>query len=104
MRLLLDQDVYAITAKFLAELGHEVTTAAQLGLGAPFSEAALNFLRGKQRFQFFVPGGAVGAGEHFVSFFVVFDFVFGIAPIEFAAGAQGEVGEVAGCRNVMAGG
>lgn len=31
MRLLLDQDVYAITARFLAGLGHDVVTAADLG-------------------------------------------------------------------------
>jgi predicted nuclease of predicted toxin-antitoxin system len=31
MRLLLDQDVYAVTARFLVELGHDVVTAADLG-------------------------------------------------------------------------
>jgi predicted nuclease of predicted toxin-antitoxin system len=32
MNLLTDQDVYAKTVLFLRELGHEVTTAAELGL------------------------------------------------------------------------
>ena len=32
MRFLLDQDVYAATARFLQLLGHDVTTVAQLGL------------------------------------------------------------------------
>jgi predicted nuclease of predicted toxin-antitoxin system len=32
VRFLLDQDVYALTARFLRELGHDVVTAAELGL------------------------------------------------------------------------
>jgi predicted nuclease of predicted toxin-antitoxin system len=32
MRFLLDQDVYAATARFLSGLGHEVILAAQIGL------------------------------------------------------------------------
>ena len=32
MRFLLDQDVYALTARFLRELGHDIVTAAELGL------------------------------------------------------------------------
>ena len=32
MKFLLDQDVYALTARFLIEQGHDVVTAAQLGL------------------------------------------------------------------------
>jgi hypothetical protein len=32
MRLLADQDVYAVTIRFLAGLGHEVIPVAQLGL------------------------------------------------------------------------
>jgi predicted nuclease of predicted toxin-antitoxin system len=31
MRLLLDQDVYAVTARFLTELGYDVVTAADIG-------------------------------------------------------------------------
>ena len=41
MRLLLDQDVYAITERFLADLGHEVTTASQLGLSRAEDTALL---------------------------------------------------------------
>lgn len=40
MRLLLDQDVYALTAHFLAELGHDVLTAAEIG-GARFADREL---------------------------------------------------------------
>lgn len=32
MRFLLDHDVYAATARFLSDLGHEVATVARLGL------------------------------------------------------------------------
>ena len=32
MKFLLDQDVYALTVRFLRDLGHEVVTAAELGL------------------------------------------------------------------------
>lgn len=31
MRLLLDQDVYAVTARLLADLGHDVVSAAAIG-------------------------------------------------------------------------
>jgi predicted nuclease of predicted toxin-antitoxin system len=31
MRFLLDQDVYALTARFLSVLGHDVVTAAEIG-------------------------------------------------------------------------
>ncbi len=31
MRLLLDQDVYAITARFLRGLDHDIVTAADIG-------------------------------------------------------------------------
>ncbi|MCX6995572.1 MAG: DUF5615 family PIN-like protein [Kiritimatiellaeota bacterium] len=34
MKFLLDQDVYAITERFLARLGHDVVTALSLGLSA----------------------------------------------------------------------
>lgn len=32
MRFLLDQDVYEVTRRFLCQLGHEATRAADLGL------------------------------------------------------------------------
>jgi len=31
MKFLLDQDVYAATARFIGELGHDVVTAAKIG-------------------------------------------------------------------------
>ena len=32
MKFLLDQDIYALSVRFLRDLGHEVVTAAELGL------------------------------------------------------------------------
>ena len=32
MKLLLDQDVYAVTARFLNDLGHDVVPVARIGL------------------------------------------------------------------------
>lgn len=32
MKFLLDQDVYAVTTRFLREIGHDVITASELGL------------------------------------------------------------------------
>ena len=32
MKLLLDQDVYAVTARFLNELGHDVVPVTRIGL------------------------------------------------------------------------
>ncbi len=40
MRLLLDQDVYALTAHFLVALGHDVLTAEEIG-GARFADREL---------------------------------------------------------------
>jgi len=34
MKFLLDQDVYAVTVRYLASLGHDAATAAQAGLSA----------------------------------------------------------------------
>jgi len=41
MRLLLDQDVYASTASFLAGLGHDVVRVAQIGLSEASDEELL---------------------------------------------------------------
>ena len=41
MRFLLDQDVYALTARFLRELGHDIVTAAELGLSRAADTALL---------------------------------------------------------------
>ncbi len=41
MKLLLDQDVYAATARYLVALGHEVVSAADLGLSRASDEELL---------------------------------------------------------------
>jgi predicted nuclease of predicted toxin-antitoxin system len=41
MRFPLDQDVYAVTARFLGSLGHDVVRAAQLGLSQAGDEELL---------------------------------------------------------------
>jgi predicted nuclease of predicted toxin-antitoxin system len=41
MRFLLDQDVYAATAQFLATLGHDVVRVAQVGLSQAADEDLL---------------------------------------------------------------
>ena len=41
MKLLLDQDVYAVTARYLGELGHDVVLAAQLGFSRAKDEVLL---------------------------------------------------------------
>ncbi len=41
MRFLLDQDVYAATARFLERLGHDVVRAAQIGLSQATDERVL---------------------------------------------------------------
>jgi len=38
MKFLLDQDVYALTTRFLRGLGHDVVTAAELGLARASDE------------------------------------------------------------------
>jgi predicted nuclease of predicted toxin-antitoxin system len=42
MKFLLDQDVYADTGKYLRRLGHDVVSAAQLGLSQASDEELLN--------------------------------------------------------------
>ena len=41
MKLLLDQDVYAVTAKFLHDLGYDIVTASELGLSRAEDETLL---------------------------------------------------------------
>lgn len=41
MRFLCDQDVYALTAQFLRDLGHSVITATELGLSRATDSALL---------------------------------------------------------------
>ena len=42
MKFLLDQDVYAITIRFLRELGHDVVTAKELDLSTALDDELLN--------------------------------------------------------------
>lgn len=49
MRLLLDQDVYAATARFLAELGHDIVGAAQIGLSRASDEHLLEVAQKEER-------------------------------------------------------
>lgn len=49
MRLLLDQDVYAVTARLLTGLGHDVVTAAQRGLSQAFDHDLLFVARDEGR-------------------------------------------------------
>ncbi|MBM4045617.1 MAG: hypothetical protein FJ279_10915 [Planctomycetes bacterium] len=49
MRFLLDQDVYATTARFLAGLGHDVVLIAQIGLSQADDEDLLRVAREQGR-------------------------------------------------------
>jgi predicted nuclease of predicted toxin-antitoxin system len=49
MRLLLDQDVYAITARFLVDAGHDVVRVAQLGLSQASDEEILRVSQQENR-------------------------------------------------------
>lgn len=49
MKFLLDQDVYAVTARFLADSGHNVLLAAQLGLARAADEEILRTAREQNR-------------------------------------------------------
>jgi predicted nuclease of predicted toxin-antitoxin system len=48
MRLLIDQDVYAATTRFLKSLGHDAVTAAELGLASAADETLLS-VAGEQK-------------------------------------------------------
>ena len=45
MKFLLDQDVYAITERFLRSAGHDVMTASDLGLSRASDETVLRTAR-----------------------------------------------------------
>lgn len=47
MRFLLDQDVYAVTIRFLKDLGHDVVPVAQIGCSADESQG--NHLAAERR-------------------------------------------------------
>lgn len=49
MKILLDQDVYAATARFLAKLGHDVVQAAQIGLSQANDERLLAIAQEQSR-------------------------------------------------------
>lgn len=49
MRLLTDQDVYAVTVGFLRDSGHEVATAAELGLSSSSDADLLRAARDQKR-------------------------------------------------------
>lgn len=49
MKFLLDQDVYAVTERFLTALGHEVVTASELGLSRAEDSALLDVAKKQAR-------------------------------------------------------
>lgn len=49
MRFLLDQDVYAVTARFLANAGHDVVLVAQIGLSQATDEEILRKAQEQKR-------------------------------------------------------
>ena len=49
MKFLLDQDVYAVTGRFLAARGHEVMTASDLGLSRVEDSALLDLAKKENR-------------------------------------------------------
>lgn len=49
MKFLLDQDVYAATAHFLASLGHDVVQVAQIGLSQAADEELLKVAQEQRR-------------------------------------------------------
>lgn len=49
MRFLLDQDVYAVTARHLASLGHDVVLAAQIGMSQATDSELLHLAHEQRR-------------------------------------------------------
>jgi len=49
MRFLLDQDVYAVTARFLTDAGHDVVLVAQIGLSQASDEEILRVSQEQSR-------------------------------------------------------
>lgn len=49
MKFLLDQDVYAVTARFLSDLGHDVLTVAAIGLSRASDIELLKAAQEQQR-------------------------------------------------------
>jgi len=49
VKFLLDQDVYAVTARFLRDLGHDVVQVAQIGLSQAEDEELLEVAQEQER-------------------------------------------------------
>jgi len=49
MRFLLDQDVYAVTARFLNDLGHDIVPVAEMGLAQAEDEEILSVAQEQSR-------------------------------------------------------
>jgi predicted nuclease of predicted toxin-antitoxin system len=49
MKLLLDQDVYAVTISFLKDLGHDVVPVARIGLSQAEDEEILRVAQQQER-------------------------------------------------------
>jgi predicted nuclease of predicted toxin-antitoxin system len=49
MKFLIDQDVYAVTARFLSDLGHDVVRVAQIGLSQADDEELLRLAQEQGR-------------------------------------------------------
>ena len=49
MRFLIDQDVYAVTAKFLIDAGHDVILVSQIGLAQASDEEILKVAHSENR-------------------------------------------------------
>jgi predicted nuclease of predicted toxin-antitoxin system len=49
MRFLLDQDVYAVTARFLSDLGHDVVPVARIGLSQAEDQEILRVAQERNR-------------------------------------------------------
>ncbi len=49
MNILLDQDVWEVTAQFLNELGHDVLRVAEIGMSRADDEALLKIAQARER-------------------------------------------------------
>ena len=70
MGFLLDQDVYALTARFLRELGHDIVTAAELGL---IATAKVQWNSATRQAAGNGPPGIAGCGTRFGQLFFAYE-------------------------------
>ncbi len=49
MKFLLDQDIYALTARFLVDAGYDVITAKEIGMSRASDEEILQLAQKQQR-------------------------------------------------------